>query len=369
MNPSHPKVATSLCLLVFAFTSGCATKPNKGPQQHSVVYEGVSKAMGKLRADDDMMALLNAYSSLEPKAIEKTDPPTARRNPTMADAVRVILKQQGKSTNLQDGVPGVTSRDTTVQGAIGTLPARIYTPQGAGPFPVIVFYHGGGWVIANKDVYDGGARGLSRAAGAVVISPDYRLAPENKFPAAWDDALAVYKWALTHASAIKGDPKKIALAGESAGGTLAVATAIAARDAGLQRPVHVLSVYPVTQTSLSSESYIENAIGMPLNRAMMKWFFDYTTGSPEDLKDPRLQLLGAKLQDLPPVTIINARIDVLRTDGAKLEDALRNAGVAVERKDYEGVTHEFFGAAPVVAKAKEAQDYAGQRLKASFGGG
>ncbi|MDB5877538.1 MAG: lipase [Variovorax sp.] len=337
-----------------------AGKPNP-------VTNAISKAMGKLRADADMLDVLNAHASLNPKAIEKVDVKTARAQPTIADAVNVVLKQQGKSTNPEELVPGVTSVDTTVQGAAGMLPARIYTPAGTGPFPVVVYFHGGGWVIADKQVYDGGARGLSKEANAVVISVDYRRAPEAKFPAAWDDALASYKWALANAAQHKGDPKRVALAGESAGGNLALATAIAARDGSLQAPTAVVAVYPVTQTSLNTESYIENAIAKPLNRAMVKWFVDKTTRSPADLKDTRLQLIDAKLEGLPPATIINARIDPLRSDGAKMEDALKKANVPVERREYEGVTHEFFGAAAVVQKAKDAQAYAGQRLKQAFG--
>ena len=263
-------------------------------------------------------------------------------------------------------VPGIKSADRTIAGAAGQIPATIYTPDGAGPFPVIVYYHGGGWVIANKKVYDGGARGLSKQANAVVVSIDYRQAPEHKFPAAWDDAFAAYKWTLANAASIKGDPKKLAIAGESAGGGLAVATAIAVRDAGLQAPVHVLSVYPIAQTSLATPSYEENAKAKPLNRPMMKWFLDMTARSPADLKDPRMSVVDAKLQGLPPVTIINASIDPLASDGAMLEAALKKAGVPVERKFYDGVTHEFFGMAAVVGKAKDAQEYAGQRLKESF---
>jgi acetyl esterase len=342
-----------------------AADPNAG--KPNPVTNAIAKAMGKLRADSDMLTVLEAHASLNPKAIEKLDVASARAQPTIADAVNVVLKQQGKSTKPEDLVPGVTSQDTTVQGAAGALPARIYTPEGAGPFPVVVYFHGGGWVIADKQVYDGGARGLAKEANAVVISVDYRRAPEAKFPAAWDDALASYKWALANAAQHKGDPKRVALAGESAGGNLALATAIAARDAGLQAPAHVLAVYPVTQTSLNTESYIENAVAKPLNRPMVKWFVEKTTRSPADLKDKRLQLIDAKLQGLAPVTIINARIDPLRSDGSKLEDALKKANVPVERRDYEGVTHEFFGTAAVVAKAKEAQAYAGQRLKQAFG--
>jgi acetyl esterase/lipase len=336
-------------------------------QEPNPVKTAIAKVAGKIRADDDMLALLNAHASLNPKAIEKSDVATARKNPTIADAVNVVLKQQGKSTDPAALVPGIATKDISIKGAAGSLPATIYTPAGEGPFPVVLYFHGGGWVIADRHVYDGGARGLAKAANAVVISVDYRQAPENKFPAAWDDALASYRWTLANAASLKGDSKRVALAGESAGGNLALATAIAARDASLQAPVHVLAVYPVTQTSLNTASYIENAVAQPLNRSMVNWFVDNLIRSKEDLKDPRLQLIDAKLNGLAPVTLINARIDPLRSDGEKMEDALKKAGVSVERRDYEGVTHEFFGAAAVVEKSREAQAYAGERLKRAFG--
>ena len=358
----NPLFALAAILVVVPLIGHSADDPKKP----GAVSSAVSKALGKLRADDDMLAVLEAHASLSPNAIEKVGVATARKNPTIADAVNVVLKQQGKSTDPTVLVPGISHKDSSIQGAAGQLPVRIYTPQGSGPFPIVVYFHGGGWVIANKEVYDGGARGIAKQANAVVVSVDYRLAPEHKFPAAWDDALASYKWVLANAKQLNGDAKRVALAGESAGGNLAIATAIAARDAGLQKPAHVLAVYPVTQTSLNTESYIENAIAVPLNRAMVKWFVDHLARSPADLKDTRLQLIDAKLQDLPPVTLINARIDPLRSDGAKMEDALRKADVNVERRDYEGVTHEFFGTAVVVDKAKQAQAFAGERLKASF---
>lgn len=330
------------------------------------VVNAVSNAVAAIRADDDMLQLAKCHASLGPKAIEKLSPEEARRQPTPADAVMALLRQQGRSTRPEDLVPGVSSRDTLVGGAAGDLPARIYTPEGTGPFPVILYFHGGGWVIADRTVYDGGARGLSKEANAIVVSVDYRQAPEHKFPAAWDDALAAYRWVLDNARSLGADPGLIALAGESAGGNLAVATAIAARDAGLPSPCHVVSVYPVAQTSMNTESYIENAIAKPLNRAMIAWFADKLVRSEDALKDPRFSLVDARLEGLPPVTIINARIDPLRSDGAKLEHALRAAGVPVERRVYEGVAHEFFGAAAVLDKARQAQGYAGERLKSAF---
>jgi acetyl esterase/lipase len=226
---------------------------------------------------------------------------------------------------------------------------------------------GGGWVIANRNVYDGGARCLSRLANAIVVSVDYRLAPEHKFPAAHDDALAAYRWVATNAESIGGDPRRLAIAGESAGGNLAVATAVAARDAGLPMPVHVLSVYPIAQGDTTTASYTANAGAKPLNRAMMSWFFGYYTRSPADRRDPRIDLVHANLRGLPPVTIVNAQIDPLHDDGAMLEAALRSAGVAVDRRVWNGETHEFFGLAAVDAKAAEAQQYAAHRLKRGFG--
>lgn len=342
------------------FMSNDHGKPNP-------VVNAISNAIAAVRADDDQIALAKAHESLGPKAIEKLTPAEARLQPTAADAVRALLQQQGKSADPEQLVPGVSTAELTVTGAVGPLPATCYKPDGPGPFPVILYFHGGGWVIADRKVYDGGARGLAKAANAIVVSVDYRQAPEHKFPAAWDDALAAYRWVTENAASLGGDASRLALAGESAGGNLAVATAVAARDSGLPAPKHVLSVYPVAQTSVNTESYIENAIAKPLNRAMVEWFVDQLITSKADLDDTRLALINAPLAGLPPVTIINARIDPLRNDGGKLKDALEAAGVSVERREYEGVAHEFFGAAAVLEKARQAQAYAGERLRAALG--
>ncbi|RYF28634.1 MAG: alpha/beta hydrolase [Comamonadaceae bacterium] len=343
--------------------------------QPNPIINALSNAVAAIRADDDQLALAKAHEALHPKAIEKLSVAEARQQPTVADAVRHLLAEQGRSSDPAVLVPGVRLSTLTIETEYGPLPANVYTPDTIDtadmsgttrPLPVVLYFHGGGWVIADKDVYDGGARGLAKEAHAIVVSVDYRQAPEHKFPAAWDDALASYRWLTQNAAQLGGDPSRLALAGESAGGNLAVATAIAARDAGLPQPRHVLSVYPVAQTSLNTESYLENAIAKPLNRAMVKWFVDHLVRSEADLADPRLSLVDAALAGLPPVTLINARIDPLRSDGAKLEDALQTAGVPVQRAEYEGVAHEFFGAASVLEKARHAQAYTGERLRAAF---
>ena len=321
----------------------------------------------RYKADADMQRVLTELAALGGKPIESLTPEEARMQPTPTDAVMALLKKQGKDTTPAVLVPGVTSVDTEVGGAAGKLPARVYTPDGPGPFPVVVYFHGGGWVIADKQVYDGGARALAKQANAVVVSVDYRLAPEAKFPAAWDDALASYKWVSENAASIKGDPMRMALAGESAGGNLAVSTAIAVRDAGLRMPRHVLAVYPVAQTGdLNTKSYVDSATAKPLNKPMIGWFVDKLLAKPEDKMNPRLDIVHANLKGLPPVTIINAQIDPLREDGAMLQNALKKAGVKVERKVYTGVSHEFFGMGAVVKKAADAEKMGGQALRAAF---
>jgi len=315
-------------------------------------------------ADRDMQDVLNELVALNGVAIETLDVAAARAQPTPADAVRALLRKKRRNSSPAALFPQVTSVDRKIDGAAGPLDVRVYTPSGVGPFPVVVYFHGGGWVIADKSVYDGGARGLSKAADAIVVSVDYRRSPEAKFPAAWNDAFAAYQWIAANAASINGDPALLALAGESAGGNLAVATAIAARDHGATLPMAVLAVYPVGQTGdMQTQSYVDSADAKPLNKAMITWFVDKLVSSAADASDPRLDLVHANLAGLPPVTIINAEIDPLRSDGEMLEAALRRAGVDVTRRVYGGVTHEFFGMAAVVKKAKDAQEFAGGELK------
>ena len=353
-------IVSTLCAAIVI--GGCA----RDPEKRSVSELAVAGTKSMLRTDADMQKVLNTFAGFDAKAVEKTTPIEARQQPTIADAVKSVLADQKRDSTPTALVPGVSSRDSTVPGAAGTMPATVYIPEGPGPFPVVLYFHGGGWVIADRKVYDGGARGLAKQANAVVVSVDYRLAPENKFPAAHDDALAAYRWLTVNAAKVNGDPKRLALAGESAGGNLAVATAIAAHKAGLTAPKHILSVYPVAQSSTDTESYLKYADAMPLNRPMMLWFIAQVTTRASDVSDPRIDLVHADLAGLPEVTLINAQIDPLLEDGAQLEQALKTAGVSVERKVYPGVTHEFFGTAAVVQKAEEAQGYAGQRLRESF---
>jgi acetyl esterase/lipase/NAD(P)-dependent dehydrogenase (short-subunit alcohol dehydrogenase family) len=312
------------------------------------------------RADRDMRHVLRHLEELGPRPIETLTPAEARMQPTPADAVKAMLRKHGKTPA---PLPVAAVVDRTIPGPGGEIPIRVYAPHGTGPFPVIVYTHGGGWVIATNDTYDSSARALCDAVNAVVVSVEYRKAPEHRFPAAHQDALAAYHWVLQNAAELGGDPDRVAVAGESAGGNLAVSIALLARDNGLPLPAHVLAVYPIADGHTDSPSYVENADTRPLNRPMMQWFFSHYLRTPADADNPLISLVRADLHGLPPTTIITAEIDPLRSDGERLAAALRAAGVEVDYHTHDGVTHEFFGMAMVVSDAAKALKQAAAGLK------
>lgn len=320
------------------------------------------------RADKDMRLVLQKLQALGAKPVEMLSVEQARQQPTPADAVKAVLKDQGKDPMALMAAMRVAKQDKTYPTAGGSQPIRIYTPEGgSGPLPVIVYYHGGGWVIADIDTYESSAMALARKANAIVASVEYRKGPENKFPAAHEDAFAAYKWVLENAARFNGDASRVAVAGESAGGNLAVTTAIMARDQKVQAPVHMLLVYPVAGTDLTTPSYQKNANAMPLSKAGIEWFVDKYLGKPEDMQSPLLNLYAkADLKGLPSATIVNADTDPLESDGKLLADKLKAAGVKVERQVQTGVAHEFFGMDAVLDEAKRAQEFAVNGLKQAF---
>ncbi len=202
---------------------------------------------------------------------------------------------------------------------------------------------------------------------AIVISAEYRHALENKFPAAHEDAIAAYSWVLTNVQSFGGDPTRVALAGESARGNLAINVAIAARDGRFQKPAHMLLVYPVAGTDMTTPSYQKSAEAAPLLKQAMEWFAKTATAKLEDLQDPRLDIVGkANLKDLPSATVITAEIDPLMSEGQMLADKLKAAGSEVMYRNLEGAAHEISGTVPVVGDADRAQDLAAKELKEAF---
>ena len=313
--------------------------------------------------DSDMWEVIQKLESFHDRPIPELTAAEARKNHTPTDAVMALIQE--KNIFLPPSKADTTGKEIPVKG--GNIHVRIYTPkEGKAPYPVIVYYHGGGFVIADLDVYHASAQALSEQTEAVVVSVAYRLSPEHKFPTAHNDAYAAYEWTVRHASSIKGDPKRVAVAGESAGGNLAINVSIKARDNKFTLPVHQLLVYPVANNDMNTESYVKNEHAKPLDKEMMKWFVKNYLVNEKESSDPRISVVNARLNGLPETTIITAEIDPLQSEGMLLRDKLEKVGVKVYSKNYNGVTHEFFGMAALVSDAKDAQEFAADKLKSAF---
>ncbi len=313
--------------------------------------------------DDEMAVVIEKLQSYGAPALETLSAKEARKQPTPTTAVMDIIKEY--KIEVPPSKVDTIGKDISVKG--GKIHVRIYTPQTAdSTFPVIVYYHGGGWVIADLDVYDASAKGLAEKANAIVVSVHYRQGPEYKFPTAHNDAFEAYQWVLKNAASMKGNPKMVAVAGESAGGNLACNVSIMARDKKIMIPVHQLLVYPVANNDMNSESYQKYATAMPLGKPLIEWMVKNYLPNTAASADPRIALVKANLKGLPPTTIIAAEIDLLQTEGKLLSEKLKDAGVDVKYKLYDGVTHEFFGMAAVVPNAKDAQELAADELKSAF---
>lgn len=339
-----------------------------GPLSALAICVGVTQAQER-KPDAQMQAVLDAMQSLEPKPIEQLRPAIARNQPSVADGVIQLLQDRGDIE--PEKLPAVGRVEMKIiSGAAGQpLMLRVYTPRGNGPFPVIVYFHGGGWVIANLDTYDASCRALCDMADAVVVSVDYRRAPEHKFPAAHEDCYTALQYVLAHPQAFDGQPKQVAVVGESAGGNMATAVCLMGKQCGGAMPIAQILIYPVTNYAFDTPSYQANANAKPLNAAMMHWFFNYYLNSPADGENILISPLRAtpeQLRGLPPATIVTAELDPLQSEGISFATKLRSAGVDVQSKNYDGVTHEFFGTGRVVDQAKAAEEFVAGRLKDAF---
>ena len=298
-----------------------------------------------------MQAVLDTLAQMDPQPIENLTPQEAREQPSPADAVVALLAERGESTDPQ---PLADVGDYRVLTPVGEIPVRVYTPEGHGPFPVLIYAHGGGWVLADVQTYDASCRALANAAESVVVSVEYRKAPEHPFPAAVEDVYAVYRWALNSAMEINGDPGRVAIAGESAGGNMAAVVCQMAKQDGVPLPLHQVLIYPVTDFAMDTHSYAEHTDAKPLNRDMMAWFAGQYLPNAADRSDWRAAPLHGDLRGLPPATIVLAEIDPLRSEGEAYLEALRAAGVEAHGTVYHGVTHEFFGMTAVLDAARDA---------------
>ncbi len=259
--------------------------------------------------------------------------------------------------------------DRVIPGPAGDLPIRIYTPKSDKDLlPVVVFFHGGGFVLCNLDTHDGKVRELSQASGSIVVSVDYRLAPEHKFPAAPDDCLAATRWVAEHAAEFGGDPSRIAVAGDSAGGNLATVTALRIRDEGGPELKAQLLVYPITDYyDPGHASYEENAVGYFLTRSLMIWFFDHYLSSKSEANDPLVSpLRRSDLAGLPPAFVLTCEFDPLRDEGELYAEALSKAGVDTQSSRYDGMIHNFYGETALYSQAVKAMEETGAWLKSKL---
>ncbi|MFD1515630.1 alpha/beta hydrolase [Halomarina rubra] len=260
-------------------------------------------------------------------------------------------------------------RDLAFAGPESDVPVRVYRPEtdaDHAPLPVLVYYHGGGWTLGTLDSIDGACRELADRVGCVVVSVDYRLAPEHQFPAAVDDAYAALRWVANNAEAFGGDPSRVGVAGTSAGANLAAVTALRLREepvTDLDIAVQLL-LYPITDHAFDTDSYEENAEGYLLTRADMGWFWGQYLRSSVDGANPYASPLRARdCSGLPPACVVTAGYDPLRDEGAAYADRLAAAGVDVAHEHYPSMCHGFLSLVDDVAVADEAMDTVAERVQ------
>ncbi len=317
------------------------------------------------KLDPQMAEVIGLYDLIKGTPLLQLTPQDARQQFSAQDAAKIIAR--GANVQPAPQPVGKITDGVTIPGPdANQIPIRIYTPAGTGPFPVTLYFHGGGFVIATIDTYDASARALAVGSNSIVVSVEYRKAPEAPFPAALRDAIASYEWILNNIGVYNGISTKVAVAGESAGGNLATEVAIAARIKGLQAPTHQLLIYPITSSNLKQTSdilYTNSAL--PLYTPELKYFSSFYI-DPSETNSPQVAPINAGLSNLPPTTIIAAELDPLQSDGVAYAAKLKKEGNTVTYRVYPGTTHEFFGMGAVVQQAKAAEDFASSQLAASF---
>jgi len=297
------------------------------------------------KLDPNVRLLLEGIEALGGPAIETLPPAEARQL-----AIEGMKLVEGAREPLR------SVQELRIPGPGGEIPIRVYTPEAPGPLPVLVYFHGGGWVVCNLDTHDVVCTAIAHRAGAVVVAVDYRLAPEHKFPAAVVDCYAATAWVAANAGQLGVDPKRISVGGDSAGGNLAAVVSIRSRDENGPAIRSQVMVYPVTDlSSFATPSYAEFAENHYLTKKEMEWFRDLYLRNAEDARNPHASpLLAENLRGLPPALVITAECDPLRDEGAAYAKRLEDAGVPVTYTCYAGMIHPFFSLSGVIPQAFEA---------------
>lgn len=310
--------------------------------------------------DPDAQRILDLVAQSGKPPYEELSPEAARR-----------LYRDGRRVLAPDPMPIAEARDLTAPGPHGPVPLRLYRPEAAArPLPALVYFHGGGWVIGDIETHDGVCRHLANAARCAVLSVDYRLGPEHRFPAAVDDAFAATRWVAGQAEALGLDPRRLAVGGDSAGGNLAAVVSLLARDAGSPPLCCQLLFYPATDLGMSFPSQERFAEGYLLTRANQLWFHGHYLRGPEDREDWRASPFKARsLEGLPPAYVLTAGFDPLRDEGEAYARRLVEAGVRVTSRRFPGQIHGFLTMGRIIAASAAALDEAGVILAHAFAGG
>ncbi|MBL6454580.1 alpha/beta hydrolase [Belnapia sp. T6] len=289
--------------------------------------------------------------------------------------IRSLPVEQVRAMFRAHPLPGVSAGevaivvDRCIRGPNGRLGLRVYTPHGTGPFPLLVFFHGGGFVVCDLDTHDAICRNLCAGAACVVVSVDYRLAPEHRFPAAHDDCLTATRWAAEHTRELGANPERVVVGGDSAGGLLAAATALRLRDEGSPRLTGQLLLYPTTDLGTPvTASMTEYAEGYGLAAADLPWFWEKYLNSPSDAADPRASPLRAPdLRGLPPTMVLTAECDPLRDEGERYAERLLDAGVPTVLSRQAGMIHAFLLFTGMISGADRALGEACAWLRGTLG--
>ena len=307
--------------------------------------------------------------ALDPQARAVLDQMAEAGGPPINELSVKEARQASAALAAMQGLPEPVGsvEDRTLLGPGGGFPVRLYVPFGKGPFPVLIYFHGGGWVIGDIESSDGLCRTLTNAVGCIVVSVDYRLAPEHPFPAAADDAYHATLWAATNASSFGGDPSRIAVCGDSAGGNLAAVVAQIARDRGKPAICFQLLIYPVIDAACDTPSYSENAEGYFLTKDAMQWFWNHYVRNDADRSHPYASPLRARtLSGLPAALVITAEFDPLRDEGERYAERLRAAGTPVQLTRYDGMIHGFFAMSAVIDQGRTAIQQSAAALRTAF---
>lgn len=274
---------------------------------------------------------------------------------------RLQLAQSASLAGLPEHVAHV--KDIMIPVNEGEIPVRIYTPEGTGPFPVFVYFHGGGFIAGSIDVYDTPLRAVTNVSQAMVVSVGYRLAPEHKFPVAPEDCYAATKWVAEHIAGFNGDPSRLAIGGDSAGGNLAAVVALMSKERGGPKILHQILIYPVTNFTADTLSLRENGKGFYLEKDVIDFCYQNYLREEDKTSPYASPLLATDLSGLPPALVVTAEYDPLRDEGIQYAERLKEFGVQVEHHNYAGMIHGFFNMAGVMDQSKKLIEQVGVAIR------